>query len=55
MTDSEGTVFGGEQGSLEGLAGSIIVPHRGGKDEDALQDPVTSPVRASRGPACAAR
>jgi hypothetical protein len=39
MIDSKGSVIVGDQGSKGGLAGVVVVPDRGRKGEDALQDP----------------
>jgi hypothetical protein len=38
MTYAKGLVVIGDEGSLDGLAGSVVVPDRGGQGEDALQD-----------------
>src|SRR5918995_4623488 len=38
MTDSKGSVVVGQERSLDGLAGAVVVPDRGGQGQDALYD-----------------
>ena len=38
MTYSKGSVVVGDQRALDGCAGVVVVPDRGGQGEDALQD-----------------
>src|SRR6476660_6902733 len=38
MNDSKGSVVIGDQGSLDRLAGTVVVPDRGGQGQDALHD-----------------
>ena len=38
MIYSKGSVVVGEQGSLDGLVGVVVVPDGGGQGQDALQD-----------------
>jgi hypothetical protein len=48
MIDSKGSVVVGQQGSLDRLAGAVVVPDRGGQRQDALHD---ADPHASRGAA----
>src|ERR687897_2595926 len=38
MTDSKGSVVVGQERSLDGLTGAVVVPDRGGQGQDALYD-----------------
>src|SRR5438309_2245037 len=38
MNDSKGSEVVGKQGSLDWLAGAVVVPDRGGQGQDALHD-----------------
>src|SRR5258706_14329153 len=38
MINSKGSVVVGQERALDGLAGAVVVPDRGGQREDSLQD-----------------